>query len=142
MLPVPVTFVEKAYYSLEQNCKRAKNFIECLAEQRYTVSKNGWFRTSQYSVNPFGEVRVLYGNTENILERMLELDRISSCDYQLLKFYDLSENFKNFLDDLCKRKTEEDTIPVSMEELTFLRDIMVFEEDPEITKEEILSSGK
>lgn len=85
---------------------------------------------------------MLYGNTENILERMLELDRISSCDYQLLKFYDVSENIKNFLDDLCKRKTEEDTIPVSMEELTFLRDIMVFEENPEITKEEILSSGK
>lgn len=73
---------------------------------------------------------------------MLELDRISSCDYQLLKFYDVSESVKNFLDDLCKRKTEEDTIPVSMEELTFLRDIMVFEENPEITKEEILSSGK
>lgn len=98
MLPVPVTFVEKAYYSLEQNCKRAKNFIESLAEQRYTVSKKGWFRTSQYSVNPFGEVRVLYGNTENILERMLELDRISSCDYQLLKFYDFCQKtLKTFL---------------------------------------------
>lgn len=139
MLPVPVSFIDKNVHSYEQTCKRARNVVEAIVRKRYIISEKKWFRTVRYEVNPFGEIQHKFGNTEKVLEHMLDMGHISSIDYQLLKFYDLSYGIDQVIEKVKGRKTADDLVPVSVDELQFIYDIGNFMEDPALTKEDILS---
>ncbi len=139
MLPVPVSFIEKNVHSYEQTCKRARNVVDALIRKRYVISEKKWLRTVHYEVNPFGEVQHKFGNTSKVLEHMLDMGHISTIDYQLLKFYDLSYGIDEVIEKLRGRKTEDNLVPVTVDELQFIHDIGNFIEDPVLTKEEILS---
>lgn len=139
MLSIPAAFVEKSVYAYEQTCKRAKNVLDAIVSKRYIISEKKWLRTVHYEVNVFGEIQHKYGTTENVLERMLEMDHISTDDYQLLKFYDLSNMIDSVIEVLRSRRTDDNMIPVSIEEMTLLHDISHFLEDPVLSKEDILS---
>lgn len=139
MLPVPISFIEKNVHSYQQTCKRARNVLDAIVNKRYIISEKKWLRTVHYEVNVFGEIQHKFGKTEKVLEHMLDMDHISSVDYQLLKFYDLSNGIDMVIAKLQDRKTVENLVPVSVDELQLLFDIGNFVEDPALTKEEILS---
>ena len=138
MFPVPIGFVEKNVHNYQQTCKRAKNFLDFIVGTRYTISEKKWFRTVHYEVNIFGEIKHKFGTTEHVLERMLDMDYISPSDYQLLKFYDMSIMVDEVIRRMFERKVD-NLIPVSPEEMQLLFNIGTFIEDPDITKEDILS---
>lgn len=138
MLPIPAAFVEKQIYLYHQICKRGRNTLEALASRRYIISEKKWFRTKQYEVNVFGEVMHREGNLDNVLRYALETDKISPMDYQLLEFYDITNMIDHALTNIMERKTAEGEIPVTMDELTLLHDIAHFEEDPNLSKEDLL----
>lgn len=139
MLPVPISFVERNVYAYQQTCKRARNTLDAIASKRYIISEKKWLRTVHYEVNVFGEIQHKFGKTDQVLEHLLDMDHISPLDYQLLKFYDLSGGINMVIEMLEKRKTIDDMVPVSVEELQLLYDIGNFNEDPALTKEAILS---
>lgn len=139
MLPIPVSFVEKNIYAYEQTCKRARNTFEAIISKRYIISEKKLFRTVHYEVNVLGEISKKFGKTPKLLEYMLDMDHISASDYQLLKFYDLSGAINKVIEIVKSRRKENDTIEVTMEEMQLLYDIGTFQEDPLLTKEEILS---
>lgn len=138
MLPIPVSFVDKNVYAYQQVCKRAKNTLDAIVSKRYIISEKKWFRTVHYEVNVFGEYKHKFGNIDNVLEYMLEEDHISPVDYQLLKFYDMSDIADQVIALIAERRDESDKVAVSLEEVQFLFYIGTFTEDPTLTKEEIL----
>lgn len=138
MLSIPVSFIDKNVYAYQQVCKRAKNTLDAIVSKRYIISEKKWFRTIHYEVNVFGEYKHKFGNTDNVLEYMLEEDHISPLDYQLLKFYDMSTITDQVIAQLAERRDESDLVPVSLDEVQFLFYIGTFTEDPTLTKEEIL----
>ena len=81
------------------------------------------------------------GSLDNATEWLLQEDKISPLDYQLLKFYEYSDMVDALLE-VLKAREENQVIPVSLEEFQVLMDISSFEEDPELTKEDILEIGK
>lgn len=138
MLPVPEKFINTCEHKMEQICKRARNTLDAMASKRYTITrKTGWFRKETYEVDVFMEIMLDYG-TDITVEQLLRLDKIDASDYQLLKFFDNSGRFESIFEDLRSRKTEENTIPLTMDELCLINEIANFEEDPNITREEIL----
>jgi len=137
MLPIPVGFIESNVHSYQQTCKRAKNVLDFLVQKRYVISEKKWLRTRHYEVNVFGEIKHIYGSTENVIERMLEKDYISTMDYQLLKFYDMSKMIDMCIDRMMERRVD-DLVMVNSDEIRLLYDIGSFAEDPLLTKEEIL----
>lgn len=139
MLAIPVSFVDKNIYAYEQTCKRARNIFEAIISKRYIISEKKFFRTVHYEVNVLGEINKKFGKTPKLLEYMLDMDHISASDYQLLKFYDLSGAIDKVIEIVKSRRKEDDTIEVTMEEMQLLYDIGTFQEDPLLTKEEILS---
>jgi hypothetical protein len=139
MLPIPISFIEKNVHSYQQTCKRARNVLDAIVRKRYVISEKKWLRTVHYEVNVFGEIQHKFGSTKDVLEHMLDMDHISPLDYQLLKFYDLSNGIDMVLEKMDKRRTVDNLVPVSLDELQLLYDIGNFAEDPALTKEELLS---
>lgn len=141
MLKVPAKLVESRINVYNQTCKRAKNLLEILKEQTYVVThKSGWLRREKsYTVNVFGEHKLKDGNFETILESLLENDRISVLDYQLLKFYDGTLVYDEVIEEILARKTAQGTIKITALEMGLINEIATFVEDEGITKEEILS---
>lgn len=140
MLPVPAAFVDQAVYQYKQTCKRGKNFLDYLVNKKYIIEEKKLFKTIKYEVNVFGEINWKYGKVNNLLEFMLEQEYISPLDYQLLKFYDNSLHIDAAIEELYARKTADGLIPLNSKEFNFLRDISTFEEDPAVTKEQILNA--
>ena len=138
MLTIPVSFVDKNVYAYQQVCKRAKNVLDGIASKRYVISEKKWLRTVHYEVNVFGEIRHKFGKTTQVLEHMLNMDHISTVDYQLLKFYDLSHMIDTVIERIMDRKDEQEMVAVNLDELQLIFDIGTFTEDPLLTKEEIL----
>ena len=140
MLPIPVSFIDKNVYAYQQTCKRAKNVLDGIVAKRYVISEKKWLRTKHYEVNVFGEIRHKFGRTEKVLEHMLDMDHISTLDYQLLKFYDMTKMIDVVIDMLNSRRDEDNgVVAVSVDELQLIFDIGTFTEDPLLTKEDILS---
>lgn len=139
MLPVPVSFIEKSVYAYQQTCKRAQNVLDLLVSTHYVISEKKLFRTVHYEVNIFGEIQHKFGSTENAFEHMLNMDRVSCMDYQLLKFYDLSDAIDMVIEVIRDRGAVDDVTPISIDELQLLHDIASFSEDNTLTKEDILS---
>lgn len=138
MLPVPENFITKCEHMLEQTCKRAMNTLDAMASKRYKISrKTGWFRKETFEVDVFSEYILDHGLDISI-DNLFRLGKIDVMDYQLLKFFDNSRGFERFFEELKSRKTEDNTIPLTVDELCFANDIANFEEDPSITREEIL----
>lgn len=138
MLSIPAKYVEDCAYKVEQIFKRAKNTLEGMASKRYVITrKKGWFSKEHYEVNVFGEIAFDHG-TDRLLEALVENDKLSPMDYQLLKFYDYSESVEALFNELRGRKIEDGTIGISMQELGVINDLATFEEDPNVTKEDIL----
>lgn len=142
MLPIPVEFFDKQVHAYQQTCKRAENYLSYLSNKRYVLTeKLSWWRTRQWEVNAFGEMMHVVGSLDNATEWLLQEDKISPLDYQLLKFYEYSDVVDALLE-VLKSREENQVIPVSLEEFQVLMDISSFEEDPELTKEDILEIGK
>lgn len=139
MLNVPVKFVEDTIHSYKQTCKRAANFLESLKENRYIVQKKRkWFGKDTYEVNVFGEHQLQHGSLDNILEFLLLEGKISTIDYQLLKFYDQSLDFDEVVEEILNRKTESRIIGITSLEMQLLNELSSFVEDETLTKEELL----
>lgn len=142
MLPIPVEFFQQHVHAYEQTCKRAENYLSYLSGKRYVFTeKLSWWRTRQWEVNAFGEMMHVVGSLDNVLEWLLQEDKISPLDYQLLKFYEYSDMVDTILEKM-KERVEDQMISVSIEELQLLIDISSFVEDPRLTKEDILEIGK
>lgn len=139
MLQVPAKFVEGSIHSYQQTCKRAANFLESLKQNRYLVKKKRkWFGKDTYEVNVFGEHQLQHGSLDNILEFLLLEGKISTVDYQLLKFYDQSLDFEDVVQEILKRKTNSRFIGITSLEMQLLNEISSFAEDESLTKEELL----
>mgnify|MGYP006978913617 CR=1 FL=1 len=138
MLEIPASFMDKNVHAYQQICKRAKNTVEAIISKRYIISEKKWFRTVHYEVNVFGECKHKTGSTNRVLEWMLENDHISPQDYQLLKFYDMSNMVDIIIENLQERRGDSEVVPVNMDEMQLLYYIGTFTEDPTLTKEELL----
>lgn len=138
MLAIPTAFLDKNVYAYRQICKRAKNTLDAIVAKRYVISEKKWFRTVYYEVNVFGECRYSKVSPDKILEWMLQNDHVSAQDYQLLKFYDISNMVDIVIEDLEKRCGDSDLVSVSIDEMQFLYYIGTFTEDSNLTKEELL----
>lgn len=140
MLNVPAKFVLGCIQAYEQTCKRAKNCLESLGQTRYVVEKKKrWFGKDYYNVNVFGDHQLKHGSMDNVLEHLLSEDKISTLDYQLLKFYDVSLEVNAVIEEiLVREKLDNSLIKISNTEMQLLNEISTFVENEGLTKEEIL----
>lgn len=105
MLPIPVEFFDKQVHAYQQTCKRAENYLSYLSNKRYVLTeKLSWWRTRQWEVNAFGEMMHVVGSLDNATEWLLQEDKISPLDYQLLKFYEYSDMVDALLEVLKARE--------------------------------------
>lgn len=137
---VDVDFMDKVTTHYENVCKRAKNLLDFMSETTYTVKRKGdWktlFRPKFYQVNIFGEIEERYGNQNHIPEYLLEMGKISTEEYQLIKFYDVSDIVDHVLANILGR-IENFQVGLTFDEFQMMKDIGTFEEDPNLTYEEI-----
>ena len=138
MFEIPAKFLQDSVFSYQQTCKRAKNLLDYLANKVYSIEEKKWYKTNRYQVNCFGHILHIYGDVENIPERLLEKDFITAENYQLLKFYDTSDIIDQIFVELIDR-CKNDALPVSKDEFMLICEIARFEEDGSLTKEELLS---
>lgn len=94
-------YVKKVNFHFEQVCKRAENLINYYNGKYYNFSYGGKY----HSVTIFGEASLLLGNKKDdesgVLLKLLEIDKISVEDYQLMSFYESCYSFaRDLLDDL------------------------------------------
>lgn len=141
MLEMPIAFIDEVAYAVEQICKRAQNLLKGLNDKRYVISEKKWFRTKYYEVNVFGDLQHKYGDAAvsgELLELMLREGYIKSDDYQLLTFYDKSGYIDDMLATLYDR-VNCDVVYATEDEVLFLLAVIDWEENPELTIEELLS---
>lgn len=135
---IPLLFIKDCEFKFQQICKRAENILWSMSENIFIISDKKFLTTKHYEVNCFGLIQHKYGNLNNLLERLLEEDLISSEDYQLLKFYNLSDGIAKVLEILQAESNESGLVDISPDEFIFLVEVSTFEEDSSITKEELL----
>lgn len=137
---VDVDFMDKVTTHYQNVCKRAKNLLDFMSGTTYTIEKKGsWknlFRPLKYKVNVFGEIEDKYGNQDHIPEYLLQMGKISTEEYQLIKFYDVSDIVDHVLVNVLGR-VKDGHLCLTFDEFQMMKDIGTFEEDPNLTYEEI-----